>query len=160
MVTMTRVYELFHEVQNELKDLVPYSKNISSSLGELKTKKTLGRCYSMYGMFRISLSKYLLECSEQLIKNVIAHEIIHTVPYCFNHGRNFQHYANLVNYKLGYKIEIRNTNTEFNPPHKYKLICKKCGKVYYRDRLNQKYVANNVYRCSVDSGELKIEKTA
>ena len=160
MVTMTRVYELFHEVQNELKGLVPYSKQISPSLGELKTKKTLGRCYSMYGMFRISLSKYLLECSEQLIKNVIAHEIIHTVPYCFNHGRNFQYYANLVNYKLGYNVEVRNTNKEFNPPRKYKLTCLECGKVYYRDRLNQRYIANEVYRCSSDNGKLKIEKIA
>ena len=160
MVTMTRVYELFYEVKNELKDLVPYSKNLSPSLGELKTKKTLGRCYSMYGMFRISLSKYLLECSEQLIKNVIAHEIIHTVNGCFNHGYNFQYYANLVNYKLGYKIEVRNTNKEFNPPHKYKLVCERCGKVYYRDRLNQRYVANNVYRCGKDNGYLKIEKNA
>ena len=160
MVTMTRVYELFHEVKNELKDLVPYSKNLSPSLGELKTKKTLGRCYSMYGMFRISLSKYLLECSEQLIKNVIAHEIIHTVPYCFNHGRNFQYYANLVNYKLGYNVEVRNTNKEFNPPRKYKLTCLECGKVYYRDRLNQRYVANEVYRCNLDNGKLKVEKIA
>lgn len=157
MVTMMRVYELFHEVKNELKDIVPYSQNISPSLGVLRTKRTLGRCYSMYGNFRISLSKYLFECSEELIKNVIAHEIIHTVKGCFNHKTNFQYYANLVNFKLGYNIEVRNSNKEFQPPKKYKLTCVECGTVYYRDRLCKRSIINEDYVCGRDKGKLKIE---
>lgn len=157
MVTMTRVHQLFHEVQNELKDLVPY-RSISPTIYTTNSKRSLGRCYAFSlrnGMFMIYISKYLLECSEELIKNVLAHEIIHTVSGCFNHGSNFQYYANLVNYKLGYKVEIKYKDKEFNPPHKYKITCLKCGTVFYRHR-----VGKGRYRHNICKGELKIEKIA
>lgn len=154
MTTTTKLHELYREVQNELEGLVPYSKQIIPNLGELNSKRVLGRCSVEYGTFKISLSKYLRECSEELIKNVIAHEIIHTVSGCLNHGWKFRYYADLVNRKLNYDIEVKNTKKEFNPPHKYKLTCLKCGKIYYRDRI----IHRGDYFCGKDYGKLKIEK--
>ena len=157
MVTMMRVYELFHEVQDELKDLVPY-RSISPTVYTTNSKRSLGRCraFSLQnGMFMIYISKYLLECSEELIKNVLAHEIIHTVSGCFNHGYRFQYYVNLVNYKLGYNIGVKYKDDEFNPPYKYKITCLKCGAVFYRYR-----VGKGKYRHGLCKGELKIEKIA
>ena len=101
----------------------------------------------------IEVSKHLLKCNRYLIKNVIAHELIHTVQGCFNHGYMFRAYANKLN-RLGYNVEIKNNDKQFgqNIQYKYKLTCLKCGKVFYRHRL-----AKGDIRHSSCGGKIKVE---
>ena len=136
---------LLKQVKKELKGLIPYSDSISKKVKIVKAKSFLGQCKRLGIIdcakngyqFEIKLSKYLLECDKQLIKDTIAHELIHTCNGCFNHGYSFKSLMYKINKELGYNVVIKNRDKSFSEKfdHKYKLTCTKCGKVFYRNRL-------------------------
>lgn len=133
--------------------------NLNVKVGAYKSR--LGECSKDWrnNTFQISLSKYLLECDTQLIKEVLLHEIIHTCDGCFNHGKLFQAYVRTINNFYSYNIAtIRNNNKQFGEKiqRKYKLTCTKCGTVFYRDRLTQKY--REFLKHSIDNGRLLVEQ--
>lgn len=150
--------KLFQDVKKELYGILPYRYTVPHI--EIKNlKSSLGRCHKIHdNYYQIQLSKYLLDCDTQFIKNVIAHELIHTINGCFNHGYNFQRYVNLIN-KLfpHYKIELRNTDKQFsqNIKYKYKITCLKCGSVFYRHRLYKHHDHLSHGQCG---GKLKVEQ--
>lgn len=152
------VNKLFQEVKKELFGVLPYRYTVPHI--QIKNYKScLGKCKKVReDYYVISLSKYLLDCDFQLIKNVIAHELIHTINGCFNHGDNFVRYVNLIN-KLfpHYKIELRNTDKQFsqNIKYKYKITCLKCGSVFYRNRLCKNHGLLSHAQCG---GKLKVEQ--
>ena len=155
---------LLKVVQADLKGVVPYSENITSKVLLLsnRNKGTLGRCTRNREntKFTISLNPKLKNMSEQLIKDVIAHEIIHTVKGCFNHGYNFKNYMYRVNYNCkNYNVETKTKSKEWeeNKQYKYKLTCKKCGKVFYRNRIIHNYVKWGFYS-HICGGDLIIEQ--
>ena len=84
---VARFDELLNVVKADLKGIVPYSENITSKVLLLsnRNKGTLGRCTRNREntKFTISLNPKLKNMSEQLIKDVLAHEIIHTAKGCF-----------------------------------------------------------------------------
>lgn len=156
---------LFKQVKKELKGVIPYSDSISNKVKIVKAKSFLGQCKRL-GLidcakngfqFEIKLSKYLLECDKQLIKNTIAHELIHTCKGCFNHGYNFKSLMYKINKELGYNVALKNKNKEFSQKfeYKYKLTCSECGKVFYRNRL-PKY--RGFLRHAYCNGMLQIEQ--
>ena len=111
-----------------------------------------------YGIFKkhiIEISAWVMELNEEIIKNTIMHEIIHCLPYCNNHGENFKKYAKCINQKLGYNIsrvgnkaeDYKNSNIEYNEQekYKYKIECKTCGQVFYRQRIAKGFTRK--YRC-------------
>ena len=83
------------------------------------------------------------DISDNACKNTIMHEILHTCEYCFNHGSEWKHIADLVNdCYLFYNIkrctsaEEKGINEEIEKKEpKYILRCTKCGKLFYRDRM-------------------------
>ena len=112
--------------------------------------------YENYKKYSIEISKWVMELDESIIKNTIIHELIHCLPYCNNHGKQFKKYADIVNTKLGYNItrvgnkkeDFKKSNLEYieKEEYKYKIECKKCGKIFYRKRLQKNFVRK--YRCS------------
>lgn len=138
-ITQNELNKMFAECREELKEInIPISESIYGNVYINNRKSALGVCKKYcYGMFQIYVSKYLLECDKKLIKDVLFHELIHTIRYCNNHGRNFLYYMYLINRKLGTNIEVRNTNKEFGSQiqYKYKITCSKCGKEFYRNKL-------------------------
>ena len=96
-----------------------------------------------------------MKLDEKIIKNTIIHELIHCIPYCNNHGKEFKKYATYINEKLGYNIsrtgspkeDYEKSNLEYNElnVYKYKIICAKCGQEFFRKRLNKNFVRK--YRC-------------
>ena len=150
--------KLLKDVSKELFGILPFRYTVPYI--EIKNfKSCLGKCHKIgENYYQIQLSKYLLDCDTQLIKNVIAHELIHTVHGCFNHGSSFVRYANLVNRVFPkYKIEVKNTNKEFsqNIKYKYKITCNKCGRVFYRHKLPKHHDGLTHGGCG---GSLKIEQ--
>ena len=88
------------------------------------------------------------------------------MPYCNNHGKIFKQYARLVNEKLGYNIsrlgnkeaDYKKSNLLFEEKkvnYKYKIICTKCGQVYFRQRYKKNMI--KLYRCGICKGMLKLE---
>ena len=123
--------------------------------------------YDRFKKHHIEISKWVLELDEDIIKNTVMHEIIHCLPNCNNHGKEFKKYANYINKKLGYDIKtVGNKEEDYkksNLPYKkesndykYKIICKKCGQVIYRKRLKKDLIQK--YICSKCGGKLNLEQ--
>lgn len=122
--------------------------------------------YENYQKYTIEISPWVMELNEEIIKNTIIHELIHCMPYCTNHGKEFKQYAKIVNEKLGYNItrtgnkqeDYQKSNIEYEAKndYKYKIQCKKCGQIYYRKRLEKNFTKK--YRCGKCKGELIIVK--
>lgn len=121
--------------------------------------------YKQYHKHHIEISKWLMDLNDDIIKNTIMHELIHCLPNCNNHGKYFKYYAQIINKQLGYNIsrlgnkqeDYRKSNLEFKfdkPSYKYKVICEKCGLIYYRQRLVKNFIKK--YRCGKCSGGLQI----
>ena len=112
--------------------------------------------YENYKKYDIEISPWVMKLNNEIIKNTIIHELIHCMPYCTNHGKEFKNYAKIINNYLGYNIsrvgnkkeDYNKSNIEYNEKeeYKYKIKCKKCGQMYYRKRLNKNFVKK--YRCS------------
>ena len=121
--------------------------------------------YRKYKKHNIEISKWLMDLNDDIIKNTIIHEIIHCFPDCNNHGKYFKMYAKIINKKLGYDIsrlgnkeeDYKKSNLEYNqekPKYKYKIICEKCGLIYYRQRMVKNF--EKKYRCGKCRGKLRI----
>lgn len=122
--------------------------------------------YENYKKYTIEISKWVMELDEEVIKNTIMHELIHCMPYCNNHGIYFKKYADIINTKLGYNItrvgnkkeDFEKSNLVYNEKeqYKYKIECKKCGKIFYRKRLQRNFIKK--YRCSSCFGKFKVKE--
>lgn len=89
------------------------------------------------GYFRIEINKDLLDDRNPdtpLVETII-HELLHTVPGCFNHGEKWQGIVDIINQHTG--LHISRTSTiegkglvVFNPPNRaplYRVTCPACG---------------------------------
>lgn len=155
-MNLEQANEMFLDLRKQVEKIV----NINASYGQIKInncKTSLGRCIkNRVGLYQIELSKYCLQCDKELIRNVLLHEIIHLIPFCFNHSRHFVHYMNLLNDKLNANIVVKNTDKQFGEKieYKYKLTCKTCGKVFYRHKLPKCHV-KSIGHCKL--GDLIVE---
>lgn len=132
--------------------------------------ETLGRHkiikYGKYNVHHIEISPWVMELEESIIKNTIIHEIIHSLPYCNNHGKEFKKYAKYINQKLGYNIstlgnkkeDYEKSNIEYKDEkrYNYKIECEGCGQTIYRQRYNKGFTRK--YRCGKCGGKFKIYK--
>ena len=122
--------------------------------------------YARYKKHKIEISAWVMELDENIIKSTIIHEIIHCLPNCNNHGSEFKKYAKYINSKLGYDIkttgnkkeDYQKSNIEYEEKveYKYKICCKICGQIFYRNRINKGF--ERKYRCSKCNGKLTVEK--
>ena len=123
------------------------------------------KVYDVFLKHDIEISKWVLDLNDDIIKNTIMHELIHCLPYCNNHGKEFKKYAEYINQKLGYKIQrlgnkekdYENSNIKFEDKeitYKYKIKCKNCGFIFYRQRLKKNFIRD--YRCGKCKGKLEI----
>ncbi len=162
----TKLIRLKNDCLKELQEIGIIDKVAANITWRIDTraKKRLGVCEKKnkmtYTYHTIGISDWVLKSfSDKDIKNTIMHELLHTINGCNNHGYNWQRYAELVNEKLGYEIsrlanveklcEKNNINYETfrEQTRRYKIICKKCGKVFYQSRLGARtligYMNNN-----------------
>ena len=122
-----------------------------------RAKKRWGQCkgsfagYASNGerryTYSINISEILLDerVPIESLQNTVIHEILHTCPGCQNHGPEWKRRADKVKKELGYNIKrctnaaekgISETVTErYYDPDKYKVRCKKCGKVIGKSRM-------------------------
>lgn len=136
-------YECMHEF--DLID-IPYnvpekwkvSGNMVRSYGNCKTtRKLTGETVRVK---EIAINKRLLdeEIPDIILKNTIAHELIHTIDYCGNHGTEFKKYAKIVSENLGYNIGTYVSREEneivsrkyAGKEKKYFIFCPNCGWEY------------------------------
>lgn len=122
--------------------------------------------YRKFNKHHIEISPWVLELDEKIIKNTIIHEVIHCLPNCNNHGKEFQKYARYINEKFGYNIsrvgnkkeDYEKSNIEYNEKEKYNyyIKCTKCGQSFFRKRIDKHFVQK--YRCGKCGAKFKVEK--
>lgn len=131
---------------------------------EIFKRKIIG---GIIKIFTISLNEYLENCTDQTIKNTIAHELIHTIDGCFDHKNKFKTMAQKIK-QLGYEVSRTSKSKEFSEFVRklrqdketrrknkiYKVTCNHCG----RSVLRQRRINVNHYICPVCHGSLRLEE--
>ncbi len=104
--------------------------------------------------FQIEICEPVLDADEKDIKNILAHELLHTCYGCYNHGKRWKAYAAKMNEVYGYNITATSTyekmgldSPEKNEAYKYKIECRKCGKMFYRRKKSKLIKDIKRYRC-------------
>ena len=74
-----------------------------------KTYDRVGACYRYRfpDRYEIHLSEDTLKAKENEIKNIIAHEVLHTHFLTSEHNAIWKMYCNLMRNNLGYNIQIK-----------------------------------------------------
>lgn len=158
--TQTQLNQLLQQVVDEAKALgIPVSSHISPSLIiNNRTKSRFGGCKKVKGFvhytYQIEISKVLLDAEAGIIKEIIAHEVLHTCHGCMNHGATWKKYCLIMEDSLGYRLERTSSYEKLGiedrrNPKRYRFVveCKQCGQKIYRQRKSQLTDATNQYRC-------------
>lgn len=186
-----KLNELYKQCIEELKSIgidifnIPYVGNIDISVSK-RNNKTYGCCkqeepnkatkttekvgrkrvirYGIFNKHHIEISPWVLDLDDEIIKNTIIHEIIHCIPYCNNHGKEFKKYAKFINQKLKYNIsrlgnkkdDYLKSNVEYNETEEYKyhIKCTNCGQEFFRKRLSKNFTRR--YMCGKCSGKFEV----
>lgn len=97
------------------------------------------------------------------LQECMIHELIHTIPKCNNHGRNFKDMAIRIAYRYPEFNIQRETACEdfsiipYERSKKYIITCQKCGKQYYYAKKPKYHIST--YKCTCcgsDNLEIKI----
>lgn len=167
--TKEDIEDIFEDMKYQFADFeddIPFDiYDVSSILKWLAphNRKTLGRCTYQGGRYYISLNPNLLKFGDDgynVIKDVIAHELCHTLPGCFNHGSEFHKYARLIGQLMGYKIDTKadvdasGYFRKYLPDANYKLICNKCGNEISKSHMCDAVTNPSRYKCAKCGGTL------
>lgn len=161
------VQNIFTDVKNDIKKIgIPVSENINPNIKLSKAKRRWGSCKisNIKGDYKyhISISEICFKEPNHIefIKNTIAHELIHTICGCFNHGKIFKYYSNILE-NAGYKVKtatkssLVKSDEEKIQEAKHILKCTVCGEMYYRFRFPKEKDYIRRIRCGKCSGKLE-----
>jgi len=158
---------ILKEVINEAQGLkIPVPDTISEEIIiNPRPRKRYGCCRKKGTIFSIEISEFVLVCEEDKVKQIIAHEVLHTCRGCYDHGEKWKKYADAMNKAYGYNIKRVSSLDELGLSGseegangrkvRYIIKCRKCGREYPRQRASR--VTQNIkkYRC-VCGGKLEV----
>ena len=140
----------------------PISNQLDKTVGTFKSTRVYGYCIKTpYTPYKIALNEYLLEKgTDREIKEVLLHELVHACG-INGHKWQFKNQANRIYCVMKYDVQKKYTgilprkNREEHA--KYKVICNKCGKVFYRMKRSNLVKYPNIYTHSC-GGNFTVEK--
>ncbi len=159
MEELTRARLITAETARLMKNAgIPVSDRIKDVKINPRPRKRLGCCRrekTITGktFYIIELSGVIFDYGEEVIRSIIAHELIHTCPGCFDHGKKWKYYAGVAGEKLGYevtrladgkKLGLGETGAEQT---RYTVTCPGCGQVFERKRMCPLIKNPEMYRC-------------
>lgn len=168
-MTIEQLRSLLNEMIEEFSDLYPefknnsytirFNNNATTFLG--KIRKTGNSFISTGGCFEIIVNKVYTDMVDiDDVRNTLLHELIHSLPYCMNHGPDWKRQAAKARVR-GYtitRVSGKNAYTEmYNKKRKekkqnakYTVYCDKCGEQWNYQRTCKviKSVARNETRYS------------
>jgi len=162
-----KLNEILKEVIKEAQELkIPVPDTISERIIiNSRPRKRYGCCRKKGREFSIEISEFVLGCEESKVKQIVAHEVLHTCEGCYDHGEKWKLYADAMNKAYGYNIRRVSSLEELGLSPKeegkgdtkvrYIIKCRKCGKEYPRQRASR--VTQNIkqYRCRC-GGKLQV----
>ena len=140
-----------------IKEKIPISKKIAKQISINKRyKKTLATCSFNKNTYLIEINSYILTSNRKSLEEIILHELIHTIKGCFNHGKKFVKYCDIVNKKFNYNILVSFPNNIINYENMiiYKIQCQHCNKIYLSYNKTKQIKEISEYSCSC-GGNLK-----
>jgi len=158
------VDSLLGQVIAEAKALhIPISKKIEPHVYiNTRARSRFGCCKKemkmLEAVFLIEISSLLLTSPGTIIKQTLAHEVLHTCSGCHNHGALWNQYADLMNKVYGYNIKRTATYEELglgkpkaslpkSYEAKYLIICNSCGTKFERTRMSPLVKYPQRYHC-------------
>ena len=159
---MKDLNKLYIEVLEDVMNAGINPGNITDVLVDRRSKRRGGCCIRYgSGRYTIKIAAFVLEdrVAEQVTKDIIAHEIIHSVKGCMNHGEPWKEQAAvLMAYKPEYKItrtynaaDVGRSVEEEIEKARYVYKCRKCGAIVWRNRESkftrnpERYSCGNCY---------------
>lgn len=132
-----------------------------------RTKNRWGQCRRILNRstgkteYEIEIGEWMTDekFPESLIRNTIAHEILHSCDGCMNHGAKWHRFATIMNQKYGYDIQTYVTKeeqairNEVEPvKYKYNFKCNKCGATVGKHKKCRFTEHTSLYWCSKCGG--------
>ncbi len=163
------INKILKDVINEAQELkIPVPVNINEQVYiNPRPKRRFGCCSTKGGKYIIEISEFILKARHDKVREVIAHEVLHTCRGCRDHGDRWKTYAKKMNQAYGYNIKRVSSFEEMGleeiprPPKegaiKYIIKCDKCGKEYPRQRFTCVMQKIEAYRCQC-GGKLTLIK--
>lgn len=156
---------ILKEVTEEARELgIPVPFNIYPQISiNGRPRKRYGCCRRDGGQFVIEISQFVLQCEADKVRQVVAHEVLHTCSGCYDHGAVWKKYADMMNEAYGYNIRRTTSREEMGlEPEakneqniKYVIKCRNCGREYPRRKFTCVMKKIKAYRCSC-GGELYV----
>lgn len=119
------------EICNELN--IPYSQHIDSICINNRLSKKWGYCRRYLKQdgeihFNISIAGRLIkdDVKEKKLLSVILHEILHTCPQCFNHGKQWKEYKKQIKKEKHIKIYEVASSDDMKVESNYFIKCRNC----------------------------------
>lgn len=144
---MKDLKKIYAEVIDDLESLdIPYG-TVTKVFVNTRAKSRWGRCSRTRGYngtytYTIQVSDRLLQddLDDMALKDTLAHELIHTVKGCMNHGPEWKKWGDKLSV-YGYNIkrctsseEKGISREEIITQYKYEVICNGCDKRFYYNR--------------------------
>lgn len=131
---------------------IPVSRRIAPHVTvNTRARTRFGCCRSRMGRHTIEIAAALTGAEDAAIRQVLAHEVLHTCPDCANHGAQWQRWAALMNRRFGYDIHRtdshENLGSTDNRPVRYLVVCRQCGKELPRMKRSPLVEHPQRYRC-------------
>lgn len=126
MKDLNQVCEECFSILDNLK--IPYTPGTTISYNGRLTRKW-GYCRkSGNNSFTISIASILGQddIPEKTIKSVILHELLHTCPGCFNHGKQWKKYCKIIREIYGIKIRTTSDAESMKVKQHYYIKCRRC----------------------------------
>lgn len=108
---LTKAQSVFDQLLFDLKWWnVPISESVCPKLGLIDRKDCYAEtCFLKDGRFKVSVStllwkEYGRKNLPEALRNVLAHELCHTIDGCFNHGAMWKYWVKWLNAERGFKI--------------------------------------------------------
>lgn len=131
---------------------IPVSARIRSTVSVNRRARTrFGCCRTQEGIHTIEVTAILLDADETALRQVLAHEVLHTCPGCANHGARWKGYAERMNALYGYDIHRTDSHRQLglsdDRPVRWLVVCRSCGKQMPRMKRSPLVNHPERYRC-------------
>jgi predicted SprT family Zn-dependent metalloprotease len=161
-----------NRINTVLQEIIQEAKNINIPVGNIdpgvtintRATKRLGQCSKRGDKYFIQISSYTITEDLKVVRETLAHEILHTAKDCMNHGEMWKRYANKMNRIYGYDITRAKNIASFgitkptvNHLTNYTLKCQgTCGQVIHRHRKSKLITHTHLFRCAKCGGKLLV----
>ncbi len=109
-VTYTEMNEMLNQAVTRLKSLGYKVGKVVDLEISYRYSRAWAKCTwnspRYYKSFTITVSDRLFKANKESVRDIIHHEVIHTIPGCFNHGTMFKNVAGHCNKKFGTHISV------------------------------------------------------